>query len=269
MPCKPFLKWAGGKRRLVPELSRRLPAQIGTYLEPFVGGGALFFALSGTGRWQRAVLSDANAELVLTYQAVRDDVEGVIRELSRHVATEEHYYAVRALTPADLSRTESAARMIYLNRTCYGGVYRVNAAGKFTGTYSKDQRGLIICRPDNLRAASAALDGVEIMCCDFETAMGLAGAGDAVYCDPPYVPLGATSNFTSYTPGKFRHRDQELLRSAADCARARGASVLASNSDTQAARDIWSGWNVDVVHTTQRLYRCNAGSPFLTELLIS
>jgi len=267
MPCKPVLKWAGGKRRLVPELARRLPAQIGTYLEPFVGGGALFFALSGTGRWSRAVLSDANAELVLTYQAVRDDVEGVIRELSRHVATEEHYYAVRALTPADLSRTESAARMIYLNRVGMNGLYRTNAAGRFNVSWGRNP-AVRFCREPELRAAAAALDGVEIMCADFATSMGLAGAGDAVYCDPPYVPITTTS-FTAYTRDGFQARDHEALRGAADGALARGASVLLSNSDMPVVRSTWSGWTIEQVQASHAIARAKGACAARTELLIS
>ena len=240
---KPFIKWVGGKRRLVPELLRQAPEDFGRYHEPFVGGGALFFGLAeehaGRERW--ASLSDTNLRLVRTYRAVRDDVEGLIARLRDYAEAhdKDQYYAVRAL---DVDRMEHdadvAAWFIYLNKTGFNGLYRVNRKGDFNvpmGRYKNPN----ICDGDNLRACSRALHGVDIRQEGFERAAARAVAGDFLYFDPPYVPASATANFTAYTSDGFGYAEQERLRDVARDLKSRGARVILSNSDTPPVRSLY------------------------------
>jgi len=232
--AKPFLKWAGGKKSLLPELLQAAPAQIETYYEPFVGGGALFFALQSEGRFRRAVLSDSNRELINAYVQVRDNVEGLIRALSVHQRKyreaedrAEYYYTIRSkkLTCS----LGGAANLIFLNKTCYNGLYRVNSKGGFNvphGRYANPT----ICDEANLRAASEALQGVELTVADFAEAPGSAGMGDFVYFDPPYVPLSETAYFTSYTAKEFGMVEQERLANTAVLLVNQGSCVALSNS---------------------------------------
>ena len=224
MLAAPFLKWAGGKRQLLAHIEARLPERIDTYFEPFLGGAAVFFRLAARGRFRRAVLADANPELVNCYQAVRDDVDGVIAELRKHRNDRALYYRVRRRDPAKLSPTARAARLIYLNRCGYNGLYRVNSSGQFNvpfGSYSRP----VICDEPKLRAAAAALRKVKIECDDFANTLRNVGRRDFVYLDPPYVPLSATSSFTAYAARDFGASDQERL-----------AAVLRALAHPQGAR---------------------------------
>jgi len=190
---RPFLKWAGGKSQLLGGLRARVPKSYERYFEPFLGGGALFFSL----RPAKGVLGDVNGEIVDCYTAVRDDVGGLVAALQNHRYDAGHYYAVRDADPAKLSLVERAARTIFLNKTGFNGLYRVNRAGKFNvpfGRYAKPS----ICNEENLRACSAALANVELVAGDFERVASRARAGDFVYFDPPYVPLSRTAAFTAY-----------------------------------------------------------------------
>ena len=232
--AKPFLKWAGGKTALLPELLKAAPEQIETYYEPFVGGGALFFALQAEGRFERAVLSDSNRELINAYIQVRDNVDGLIGALSLHQRKyrdaedrAEYYYTIRAkkLTCS----LGGAANLIFLNKTCYNGLYRVNSKGRFNvphGRYANPT----ICDEGNLRAVSEALQGVELQVADFADAPSSAGDGDFVYFDPPYVPLSETAYFTSYTAKEFGMDEQERLANTAALLVNQGSCVALSNS---------------------------------------
>jgi DNA adenine methylase len=235
---KPFLKWAGGKQQLLPMILPRLPRRIDTYYEPFLGGGAVFFALAAEGRFRRAVLADANAELLECWRGVRDGVDAVVAALRAWRYEEECYYAVRELDPAALAPAERAARLIYLNRTCYNGLYRVNRAGKFNvpfGRYTNPR----ICDEEGLRAASAALQRADLLCADFETAVERAQPGDAVYFDPPYLPVSDTSDFTAYHHDGFGPEDHERLAGVFASLGARGVYALLSNSDAPLARRLY------------------------------
>jgi DNA adenine methylase len=240
--ARPFLKWAGGKTQLLSELLKRVPSSYGTYHEPFLGGGALFFAL----RPQRAVLSDTNEELVATYLAIQRNVSGVVRELEALFAnhSEEQFYNVRkeGISSDSLSRT--AARMIYLNKTCFNGLYRVNARGEFNVPSGK-HAAAPTCDVDNLRACSAALRapmpgsrdhlGVRVVPADFREISSFVAAGDFVYLDPPYSPVSKTSCFTSFTKDKFGEAEQEAVADLVVDLRSRGASVLLSGPGTEEA----------------------------------
>ncbi len=248
----PFLKWAGGKSQLLEPILSRLPDPIeGTYFEPFIGGGAVFFELARAKRIRRARLSDRNAELVTTYRAVRDEVERVIEALAAHVNQEEHYYAVRALDPSTLSPAECAARTIFLNRVGYNGLYRVNASGRFNVPFGR-YRNPKICDPDGLRHVSRSLAIADLAVADFEESCGRAVAGDVVYLDPPYLPVSKTASFTSYS-GRFDEDEHARLASTFASLVDRGAFVLLSNSDTPLSRKLYQGFKVDTVEATRAI----------------
>ncbi|HVZ89567.1 MAG TPA: DNA adenine methylase [Polyangia bacterium] len=237
----PFLKWAGGKRQLLPRILDLAPRRIETYYEPFVGGGAVFFGLAAERRFARAVLADANPELVNCYEQVRDDVDGVIAALSKHRNEAGAYYKVRDQAPADLSPTERAARVIYLNRCGYNGLYRVNRAGRFNVPFGRYLRPRI-CDPHRLQAASRALADVEIICGDFLNVLAKRklATGDFVYLDPPYVPLSRTSSFTSYAQGAFGPDDQQRLADLLGTLSAERIPAVLSNSDCRETRRLYS-----------------------------
>ena len=243
----PVVKWVGGKSKLLPELTARLPERFGRYFEPFVGGAALFFRLAP----QRAVLSDSNPDLIGLYTCVRADVAGVIKKLEHHRAahSEAHYYATRTRwndRERSWSSAERAATFIYLNKTCFNGLWRVNRSGAFNvpiGRYTDPP----ICVPDALRAASRALAGASLRCGDYQAAAAEAERGDFLYFDPPYDPLTPTASFTSYTADAFGPDDQRALAELARGLVARGCKVMLSNSDTPFVRSLYKGFKIDRV----------------------
>ena len=247
--ARPFLKWVGGKRALVPELLTRMPKAYNTYHEPFIGGGALFFALG-----RPAALSDMNTRLIRTYQAIQTDVEAVIRILRTMPYDKEYYLRVRASNPETFhssrptwapagwnsgdGNTYCAAWFIYLNKTGFNGLYRVNRANQFNvpfGRYTNPR----ICDEVNLRACSAALQGSIIRREDFRAIVLRANPGDVCYFDPPYVPLSVTSNFASYTADGFSFRDQEDLRDIALALKRRRVHVILSNSGSPLVEQLY------------------------------
>lgn len=270
------MKWAGGKGKLAALVVARAPAGFAGYHEPFVGGGAVFFALRAAGYAGPAVLADANPDLVACYTAVRDDVEGVIAALAplgkAYVAADaaartELYYRIRSGGAATCAA--SAARLIFLNRTCYNGLYRVNAAGGFNvphGRYANPR----ILDADGLRACAVALAEVEVRCEDFAAACERAAPHDFVYLDPPYQPLSRTASFTAYTAGDFGAGDQARLRDAFEALTRRGVAALLSNSDHAAVRDLYSGrgYGFDTVPMSRAINAVGSGRAPIAELLI-
>lgn len=252
-PARPFLKWAGGKGQLLHELVPRARAGLtgSGYHEPFLGGAALFFELRALGLLPpRVALSDGNLNLVTVYVAVRDDVEPLIALLTGHKARhgKEHYYAVRADVPADpIAR---AARFIYLNKTCFNGLYRENAKGEYNvpmGAYTNPE----VCDARNLRAASAALAGVEIRCADFGAVEERVQPGDFVYFDPPYDPLSKTASFTAYAKGGFGEAEQTRLAQLVGRLADRDVNVLLSNSMTPLVRALYRGFTLETVRASR------------------
>ena len=249
----PIVKWAGGKSRLLDELTARSPRRFRRYFEPFLGGAALYFRLAP----RFGVLSDCNADLINMYRCVAWNVEAVIRRLARHRAehTEAHYYKMRERwNDASLSWTpvDRAAACIYLNKTCYNGLWRVNSRGQFNvpvGRYDEPS----IFDPTAMRAASRLLQRAEIAAGHFRDAADNARAGDFVYFDPPYHPLSETANFTSYTAGSFGPDDQRELAEVARSLVRRGCSVMVSNSDTDFVRDLYKGFRIDVVDCSRAI----------------
>ncbi len=264
---RPFLKWVGGKGHLVPQLKRRVPRRFdGTYHEPFVGGGALFFAL----RPERAHLSDNNLRLVRTYRAIRDDAERVIAQLRELPHDKELFLQLRR-EPIDDSPDDAtvAAWMLYLNKTAFNGLYRVNSRNVYNVPFGRYTNPLI-CDERNLRACHQVLQGVEIHHEPFFSVLDRAEPGDFVYFDPPYIPLSATSNFTSYTEGGFGDADQIRLRDVARELKDRGVKVLLSNSSADRVRELYRpGFRKVAVAVPRRVNSKAEGRGAVDELLIS
>jgi len=234
----PFLKWAGGKRQLLSQYARYFPPTetIQRYFEPFIGSAAVFFHLQPP----RAMLSDRNEKLIEVYRAVQQEVEAVIAALEGHRNEEDYYYAVRAQNPAELSPAERAARLIYLNRTCYNGLYRENSRGEFNVPFGR-YRNPKICNKKRLRTAARALQPVTLCAGDFAEVVTTAGAGDFVYFDPPYAPLSATSSFTGYDKYGFGEADQTRLAQMVHELTGRGCRVMLSNSSATLIYDLYEG----------------------------
>ena len=272
-PAKPFVKWIGGKRQLLSQF-RELglyPSGFddtgGRYFEPFVGGGAVFFDLQP----KSATISDLNSELTTTYMVVRDNVEHLIESLKQHVYDKDYFLKIRAMNPATMSDLDVASRFIYLNRTCFNGMYRVNSKGQFNVPFGK-YKNPIICDENNLRAVSRALMGVEILNVDYKAAVSKARDGDFIYFDPPYYPVSSTSSFTSYTKEGFAGKEQIELRDTFAELSNRGCYVMLSNSDSAFIRDIYGGLKNVTITTVSAGRAINSkatGRGKITELVIT
>ncbi len=243
---KTFLKWAGGKRWLVNSESYRFPTKYNRYIEPFLGGGAVFFFIEP----KKAILSDINSELIDTYIAVRDNVDLVYRNLRIHSNkhSKEYYYQIRKRRPRTLHTL--AARMIYLNKTCFNGIYRVNREGKFNVPFGTHDE--IYFDKDDLQKSSTVLQGAEILCQDFEITVNLAMKNDFLFCDPPYAVVDEENRFVSYNADAFSWQDQERLSSALIRAKDRGVKILMTNVDHPAVRKLYENIDGFVLDTVER-----------------
>jgi DNA adenine methylase len=235
--AEPFLKWAGGKRWLVETLIPILGApEVGKrYIEPFLGGGAAFFALSP----KRATLCDVNEELIEAYEAVRNDVEAVIRHLAQCIHDEDFYYSMRSTKRR--SPAARAARFIYLNKTCFNGLFRVNTNGEFNVPFGRHNANLEFCNREQLRAASVALANARLKRCDFEAAVASAKKGDVVYFDPPYTLAHENNGFIEYNARVFSWADQKRLAAVARQLVRGGVRVVVSNANHSSIRQLYSG----------------------------
>lgn len=271
---KPFVKWVGGKRQLLKQFRmmnlyppEKFDPKTGKYFEPFVGGGAVFFDLLP----ERAYLSDLNFELVATYNAIKNNVDGVIKSLKKHKYNKEHFLKIRAKVPSHLSEIEIASRFIFLNKTCFNGLYRVNGSGQFNvpfGQYSNP----LICDEENLRRVSTALKNVEIKHQDYKEVLKLAKKGDFVYFDPPYYPVSKTASFTGYTAESFLDKEQIELRDTVLELTKRGCYVMLSNSDTPFINKIYSGHRgirVTKVEAGRAINSSGTGRGKITEVLVT
>ena len=264
--CKPFIKWAGGKGQLLPSFVPLLPPlnKVNRYFEPFLGGAAVFFYL----QHPRSYLSDCNADLVELYQVVRDEVEDLIRALSIHRNNETYFYKVRAQNPESLSAIQRAARFIFLNKTCYNGLYRVNGKGQFNVPFG-NYKNPAICDAEGLRAASIALRGAEISLTDFEQAVAGAKPKDFIYFDPPYQPISKTSSFTGYTAGRFDDAEQKRLADLFRRLARRGCSVMLSNSDAPLIRELYADFKITEIQASRAINSKADGRGKITELVIT
>jgi len=265
---RPFLKWAGGKGRLIEQYQSHFPSTFRRYHEPFLGGGAIFFHLSD--RCRQAILADLNAELVNVYRCVRDEVEAVIQVLSQHQRhhCHAHYYAVRANT--DLrSPIQRAARLIYLNKTCFNGLYRENSKGHFNVPMGR-YKNPTVCDAENLRLAAQALQHTDILCQPFTDILQIAaGAKDFVYFDPPYHPISATSNFTGYNRYGFNADDQRRLHQTFVELADRGVKVMLSNSDCDFIRELYAEFRLHPIQATRAINSNAKRRGKISELLIT
>jgi DNA adenine methylase len=260
---RPFLKWAGGKGQLLSKLTTRVPRSFHRYFEPFLGGAAVFFAL----RPRCAVLADINAELIDCYTAVRDQVDQVIAALQGHRYDSSYFYRVRGIDPASLSPPERAARTIFLNRTGFNGLYRVNRAGRFNVPFGR-YTNPVICDADNLRACAAVLAGVQLSVGDFASVAMMAEKGDFVYFDPPYVPVSRTASFTSYAANGFGLTEQERLADLVVELTRKGAYVMLSNSDTPEARKLYGKLKIERVLASRSINSNGARRGKVAEIVV-
>ncbi|MFM6195370.1 MAG: DNA adenine methylase [Planktothrix sp.] len=261
---KPFLKWAGGKRQLLPEIRKYLPKNIGktTYFEPFLGGGALLFELQP----KTAIVNDKNKELINCYQVIKDSVEELIQALQNHKQnhSEEYYYHLRQLDRFkkkynQLSNIEKAARIIYLNKTCYNGLFRVNSHGYFNVPFGRYKNPNILDEAV-LRGVNDYLNqkSVTFLNRDFAEAVETAKKGDFVYFDPPYDPVSNTASFTGYDINGFNQEQQERLKKVVDDLTEKGCYVMLSNSATDFILDLYKDYKETIVVSATRSINSNA-----------
>lgn len=263
----PFLKWAGGKSQLLSTFDQYLPTDFNCYFEPFVGGGAMFFHLAGRGLIGKAKLSDLNEELVNAYMMVRDYPDRLIARLAKHRNDEDYFYKLRALDTKTLDNLERASRLIYLNKTCFNGLYRVNRQGQFNVPfgYYKNPR---TCDVDNLQATSNALATTKLHCGQFEATLATARRGDFVYLDPPYQPISSTANFTSYTSSCFASADQERLAQMVRKLDRKGCRIMLSNSDNDFIRTLYRDFRIETVYATRAINCRGDRRGKITEVLV-
>jgi DNA adenine methylase len=269
--ARPFLQWVGGKREMIPQYQAYLPTQFGDYYEPFLGGGAMFFHLEP----RKAVIADNNPELIKAYEAIRDHPTEIIDllQLLRRKHCKELYMSIRAFDRKvdifkQLKNYEIAARMIYLNQTCFNAVYRVNKFGQFNVPIGSSLNR-VICDPLAIRKASISLQSARVECADFAEVLSSAKTGDFVYLDPPYYPVSEYSDFTRYTKEKFYQKDQTRLRDIFKDLASRGCQVMLSNSDSQVIRDLYADFNIHTVYSGRNLSSKSTSRGKVPEIVVT
>lgn len=263
----PIVKWVGGKRQLMFELLKNMPKKYNHYFEPFIGGGALFFELQP----EQAYISDMNEELINLYSVVQNNVEELILDLEKHEVSKEYFLEIRNLDRTNayknLSEVKKASRFIYLNRTCFNGLYRVNSQGQFNVPFGNYKNPRIIDER-NLKNCSELLQKTEIKCADFSTILNKVQKGDFVYFDPPYVPLNETSSFTSYTKDGFDIDKQFKLREVCDELDSMGVMFMLSNSDTKFVNELYANYEIKKVFASRAVNANANGRGKITEVLV-
>ncbi|HCH67700.1 MAG TPA: DNA adenine methylase [Clostridiales bacterium] len=252
---KPILKWAGGKTQMLNDLLPKVPSSYGKYIEPFFGGGAMFFALQP----KNAIIADSNPELINMYREVAANIDEVIRYLRKYENTSEMFYAVREQEWTQLPKAEAAARTIFLNRTCFNGLYRVNKQGKFNVPYGKYSNPKI-CDEDGLKAASEALKKAEILCGDYLLVLDhYAQPGDFVFLDPPYLPISEYADFKRYTKEQFYEEDHVELAKIIMRLHERGCHIILTNSNHPLVHELYAPFTIDVIQTKRHI-SCNGST---------
>lgn len=263
----PIVKWVGGKRQLMFELLKNMPENYNRYFEPFIGGGALFFELQP----DNAYISDLNEELINLYKVVRDNVEELITDLQKHDISKEYFIEIRNIDRTEeyknWSNVKKASRFIYLNRTCFNGMYRVNSKGEFNVPFGHYKNPRILDE-NNLINCSNLLQRTEIRHADFSEILKKVKKGDFVYFDPPYVPLSETSSFTSYTKDGFDLDMQFKLRDVCDELDSMGVKFLLSNSDTKLVNELYENYNIKKVFASRQINANADGRGKITEVLV-
>ena len=267
MTARPFCKAVGGKTSSLPLLLEHAPREVSTYFEPMAGGGALFWALRAENRFRHAWLNDANGELMRAYKAVRDHVEDLIFTLRGMQNTKRAFLQERAKVPELLPLVERAARFIYLNKTAFNGLYRVNKSGQFNVPFG-GYKNPTICDEENLRACSEALRQVDLTGKSYLPVALVARPGDFVYLDSPYLPASDVANFTSFTPGGWKREDHErLARLFRELAR-RGVAVMLSNADVPEARKLYRGYEIRKTKVRRNVNSDGQGRGPVGEILV-
>ena len=263
----PIVKWVGGKRQLMFELLKNMSENYNRYFEPFIGGGALFFELQP----DNAYISDMNEELINLYQVVRDNVDELVADLQKHDISKEYFMEIRNIDRTEeyknWSNIQKASRFIYLNRTCFNGMYRVNSKGEFNVPFGHYKNPRIVDE-NNLINCSNLLQKTEIKHADFSEILKKIKKGDFVYFDPPYVPLSETSSFTSYTKDGFDMDMQFKLRDVCDELDSMGVKFLLSNSDTKLVNELYENYNIKKVFASRQINANADGRGKITEVLV-
>ena len=250
----PVLKWVGGKRQLITQITELLPSRYATYYEPFIGGGAVFFHLQR----KKVVINDFNSELVNVYKTIQSDVEALIEDLKKHKNESDYFYEMRALDRSDtfseLTNIEKASRVLYLNKTCFNGLYRVNRSGEFNTPFGRYKNPNIV-NEITLRAVHKYLktNDITILNQDFASIFDNIKKNDFVYLDPPYDPVSKSSNFTGYNQGGFSTDDQIRLRKLCDKLNKRGVKFLLSNSATDFIKEEYKDYQINIVKATRSI----------------
>lgn len=266
---QPFLKWAGGKRQLLPVIRTYLPSSFKTYYEPFVGAGAVLFDLQP----QQAVINDINEELINCYRVIKESPEALLADIRKHRNEKDYFYAVRSLDrSADykaLSEVERASRIIYLNKSCYNGLYRVNSKGEFNTPFGKYKNPQYV-QEETILAVSRYLNRnqVEISNKSFDVVVEPAGKHDFVYFDPPYDPVSQTASFTSYSLSPFGRAEQLRLKETTDNLSRRGCKVMLSNSATEYITELYKDYNTIRVPASRSINSVASSRGKIDELLI-
>ena len=250
--AKPILKWAGGKTQMLGDLLPKVPSSYGRYIEPFFGGGAMFFALQP----EQAIISDSNPELINLYRQVADNVDDVILRLKKYENSSEMFYSVRSQDWTKLPKSEAAALTIFLNKTCFNGLYRVNKKGQFNVPFGK-YKNPKICDEAGLKAASDALKKAEIICGDYLLVLDhYAQPGDFVFLDPPYLPVSEYSDFKRYTKEQFYEEDHVEIAKMVMTLHERGCHVILTNSNHPLVHELYAPFTIDVIQTKRHI-SCN------------
>lgn len=248
---KPFLKWAGGKSQLIPELIKYVPESFNQYIEPFLGSGALYFYLNPSS----PIISDLNEELTITYETVKYNVEELIDLLRKYKNGEEFYYRIRSLNPKVLTNIERAARLIFMNKTCFNGLYRVNKKGEFNVPFGKRNGDFL--NKELLRDANNFLQNAEIINANYlDVLIDNANKGDFIFLDPPYYPVGKYSDFKRYTKEFFYHEDHLKLKKEFDRLVNMGCYVILTNSDHPHVLELYKDYDIKIIET-KRLISSN------------
>ena len=267
-----FLKWAGGKLQLIEQLENLFPHKFRNYYEPFIGSGAVFFYVKSKLKPNKVILSDTNEELINCFVIVRDKPSELVESLLNHRKkhSKEYYYAVRSIESNRLDSVDRAARLIYLNKTCFNGLYRVNSKGQFNVPFGDYESPSIFDR-NTLFQASQLLRGVHLQVMSFEKILDFAGKDDFVYFDPPYIPLSKTSSFTRYSKSDFSMKEQKQLSEVFEALHSRGCFVMLSNSDHALTRELYRDYkkNTVVVRAKRMINSVGSKRGAIDELIVT
>ena len=266
----PVVKWVGGKRQLLSEISPLLPKRITSYCEPFLGGGAVLFSIQPS----KAIVNDLNSDLITVYEVIRDDVEELIDNLKKHENSSEYFYTIRDMdrnkeTYAAMSKVERASRLIYLNKTCFNGLFRVNSSGEFNSPFGHYKNPNIVNEPV-LRAVNKYFSSSNITFCneDFAVTLGRISKGSFVYLDPPYDPVSDTANFTGYNRGGFDRNEQIRLKQCCDELTQRGVKFMLSNSATTCIKELYKDYDISIVQAKRAINSDASKRGAIEEVLI-